>query len=125
MKLFISIFIVILFSSITFASEKDVLKLFERTKAATETGVNFSDYSDLVIEIKTEINILKRNKNANASFISKADECFGNYDSALDAWRLKNDSADISGLSAMFEASVSGLWQLGNECIDELYQVQN
>ena len=124
MKSFIfTIILMLFFTSTSFATEKDILKAFEKIKAATEVGVNYLDYNDLLTNVKVEINLFEREEGHNKVFSEKANKCYTKYDLASFMWQLNNKSKSW-GVSDTSESEIPNAWLNGSKCIDELYQIK-
>lgn len=133
-KYFLTVLCILFLSNVSFANEeiiaqKVVFKALEKLKASTETGVNLQRYSELVADAKTEINLYKRGKEINDKFIDKAEGCLKRYKFAADAWEIKrkyytsSSSAREREGDARMESSMQEDWKKGNDCVDELYDI--
>lgn len=92
--LFLIIFL-ISYSSV-FAGQKDVLKAMEKLKSSVEVGIAYNEYCQLLVDAKTEINILKKSGNENKCFMEAVEKSYQLYDLAKGYWKLMLDAERFS-----------------------------
>ena len=73
------------------ADTKDVLKALEAIKASAETGVNYKTYSELVTNLKLEINLLQRTTDDDTEFMKQVKKSYDIYIKCGELWRGKLD----------------------------------
>jgi len=140
MKKLISIFIVtatMLSFTLAFADEKELLRTFERVRAGIESGINYNQYSDLMINLQLEWNmysnsLIETEKTDDKCFYTMAKECHEYFMKAKNVWteEIKIRSFDSSAtrrLRNFYSTPTTGQklirvnWQLAILSLNQIY----
>jgi hypothetical protein len=74
--------------------EENVLSALSNIQQSLENNVSYEAFIELVDQVKTDIDMLKRNGNNNMCFLGAVDKCYAFYHTAGKAWRQKMDTMD-------------------------------
>jgi len=122
MNFFIILLSVMLLFSLSFAmaGEKEILKALEKVKAATETGVNYNKYCELLANARAEINILKRSKKdwKKDEFTVAVVSCLFSYETAKMGWETMINYGSNPSRKARIQKS----WKMATEQLDKAYK---
>ena len=86
----ISVFLwgaMVVLATVATAREVDALKALEDIKVHVETAGSYEQYTKLLVDAKTEIDILKRDEEQNQCFMKAVERCYQYYVSAENEWR--------------------------------------
>jgi hypothetical protein len=122
MNFFIMLLSAMLLFTLSFAmaGEEEVLKALEKVKAATETGVNYNKYCELLANAGAEINILKRSKKdwKKDEFTLAVVRCLFSYETAKIGW----ETIINHGSNPSTKARIQKSWKMATEHLDKAYR---
>jgi len=119
------------------AGEKELLMALEKVKAGTQSGINFHQYSDLMVDLQLEWNmysnsLIETEKTDDKCFYTMAKECHEYFMKAKNVWteEIKIRSFDSSAtrrLRNFYSTPTTGQklirvnWQLAILSLNQIY----
>jgi hypothetical protein len=127
--LFLILLIIVPYSDVS-GDEKDALKALEKIKANVENRSSLNKYRESIAAAQEQINICKRDKNANPSFIEEIKRCLAYYNSAEISWASKVDMEKLGTPESLFVAkefkqTMEDSWKNAAKSLYNAYSIIN
>jgi hypothetical protein len=74
--------------------EENMLRMLSNIQSSLEAETSYEQFMQLLAQVKTQTDILKRQKKNNPCFISSLDKCIASYTTSAKAWAQKLQATD-------------------------------
>ena len=75
--------------------EAKVLVVLDEIQRGVESGIEFSQFEQLLNTAKAEISPLEKNSKTNPCFMNAISKCYASYEIAKKAWKRKDAEQDV------------------------------
>jgi hypothetical protein len=74
--------------------EENILNALSNIQSSLETEASYEQFNQQLVQVKTQIDVLKSKKKNNACFMSSLDKCYASYTTCAKAWEQKMQATD-------------------------------